>query len=234
MIRHLTPSRISLPVIAALAATPGQAQAFDFLQTMNDGGPFMWLILSALIAGTVLIIERSAALLGKYNANAAALFGDVRERVAKGDIKGAKAVLEAKPNAAVSQVLAAALGKAGQSETAIQDAVEEASLEVIPKLQARTQYLNTIANVSTLMGLLGTILGLIQAFAGLAAADPSQKQTVLASGIAIAMNTTAFGLIAAIPCMVAHAILQGRTNTMIQKIDEYSVKLTNLLAAKSA
>jgi len=121
--------------------------------------------------------------------------------------------------------------KANQPERVIQDAVDEADLEVLPLLQARTPYLSMIANVATLMGLLGTILGLIAAFAGLAHADPSQKQTVLAQGIAIAMNTTAFGLIVAIPCMVSHALLQGRTNSMIQSIDTYSVKLINILTA---
>lgn len=222
--------RIMLPA-AALAAVPAPAAAFDFMQTMNDGGIFMWFILIALIAGALLILERTATLYGSMSVSGEALFEEIRQKVAKGDIKGALAATEAKPKAALSQVLAAALAKAGQSEQVIQDAVEEANLEVIPKLQARTPYLNMIANVATLMGLLGTILGLISAFAGLATADPSQKQAVLASGIAIAMNTTAFGLIAAIPCMVAHTILMGRGNAMIQRIDEYGVKLINLLAA---
>ncbi len=222
--------RIMLPA-AALAAVPAPAAAFDFLQTMNDGGIFMWFILAALVAGVILILERTAALYGKFAVNGEALFDEIRQKVLKGDIKGAQAACEAKPNAALSRVLSAALSKAGQSEAVIQDAVEEVDLEVIPQLQARTPYLNMIANVATLMGLLGTILGLISAFAGLATADPSQKQAVLASGIAIAMNTTAFGLIAAIPCMVAHTILMGRANAMIQRIDEYSAKLVNLLVA---
>lgn len=222
--------RIMLPAIALLA-TPATASAFDFMKVMNEGGIFMWFILIAFGFGVLLIVERMAALYGKYNVNGEKLFEEVRQKVAKGDIKGAVAACEAKPNAALSQVMAAALAKAGQSEEIIQDAVEEVDLEILPKLQARTPFLNMIANVATLMGLLGTILGLIAAFAGLATADPSQKQAVLASGIAIAMNTTAFGLIAAIPCMVAHSVLMGRTNTMIQRIDEYSVKLINLLVA---
>lgn len=222
--------RIMLPAVAMLA-TPATASAFDFMKVMNEGGIFMWFILIAFFFGVLLILERVAALYGKYNVDGEKLFDEVRQKLAKGDIKGAMAACEVKPNAALSRVMAAALAKAGQSEEMIQDAVEEVDLEILPKLQARTPFLNTIANVATLMGLLGTILGLIAAFAGLATADPSQKQAVLASGIAIAMNTTAFGLIAAIPCMVAHSVLMGRTNTMIQRIDEYSVKLINLLVA---
>ncbi len=211
--------------------SPSNAAAFDFMKIMNEGGPFMWLILITFGFGLVIIIERCAALFGKLNVNADAFFEDIREKVVKGDIKGAMAVCDEKEGAALSTVLKAALQRAGQSERVIQDAVDEADLEVLPKIQARTAYLSMIANVATLMGLLGTILGLISAFAGLAHADPSQKQAVLASGIAIAMNTTAFGLIAAIPCMVSHSLLMGRTSGMIQKIDQYAVKLINLLVA---
>lgn len=222
--------RIILPAVMLLAR-PATASAFDFMKVMNEGGIFMWFILIAFFFGVLLILERVAALYGKYNVDGEKLFNEVRQKLAKGDIKGAMAACEAKPNAALSRVMAAALAKAGQSEEIIQDAVEEVDLEILPKLQARTPFLSMIANVATLMGLLGTILGLIAAFAGLATADPSQKQAVLASGIAIAMNTTAFGLIAAIPCMVAHSILMSRTNTMIQRIDEYSFKLINMLVA---
>lgn len=213
----------------AAAMFPTDAAAFDFIQWMNDGGPFMWLIFSGAVVGFALIGERMAALFGSLFVSPESFFESIRERVLKGDVKGALAVCDEKPKAALSRVLKAALTRADQPERIMQDAVDEADLEVLPLLQARTPYLSVIANVSTLMGLLGTILGLIAAFNGLAHADPSQKQTVLANGIAIAMNTTAFGLIVAIPCMVGHAMLMGRTSMVIQKIDEYAVKLINLL-----
>lgn len=202
-----------------------------FLKWMNDGGIFMWLILAVFLFGIVLIVERTATLFGKLSVNAETLFAEIRDKLSKGDIKGAIAACDAKPNAALSQVLKAALLKAGQPERVIQDAVDEADLTVLPAIQARTGYLSMIANVATLMGLLGTILGLIAAFAGLAHADPSQKQAVLAQGIAIAMNTTAFGLICAIPCMISHSLLMGRTTSIIQQIDEYAVKTINMLVA---
>lgn len=215
-----------------LASYPSNVLAFDFMETMNQGGMFMWFILIIFGFGILLIIERTVALFLRYSVNSDKFFEEIRQKVLKGDIKGAIQQCKKSDKAALPYVLKAALDKAGQPERVLQDAVDEADLEVLPKLQARTPYLSMIANVATLMGLLGTILGLISAFAGLAHADPSQKQTVLAQGIAIAMNTTAFGLIAAIPCMVSHALLMGRTNTMIQKIDEYSVKLINLLVAQ--
>ncbi|RMF17128.1 MAG: MotA/TolQ/ExbB proton channel family protein [Candidatus Dadabacteria bacterium] len=221
--------RLTVLAVATLLLAPADALAFDFMKTMNDGGPFMWAILVTFAFGIVIIVERTIALNLKLHVKPEPFFDEIRQNVLKGNIKGAIEVCERKPDAALSHVLKAALLKADQPERVIQDAVDEADLEVLPKLQARTPYLNMIANVSTLMGLLGTILGLIAAFAGLAHADPSQKQAVLASGIAIAMNTTAFGLIAAIPCMIAHALLMGRTNSVVQKVDEYAVKLINLL-----
>lgn len=215
--------------VAILPLTPTDAAAFNFMEWMQNGGEFMWLILAAAVFGFAIIGERTFALFMSLHVDPESFFESIREKVLKGDIKGAIAVCDEKEKAALSRVLKAALLRADQPERIMQDAVDEADLEVLPLLQARTPYLSVIANVSTLMGLLGTILGLIAAFNGLAFADPSQKQTVLANGIAIAMNTTAFGLIAAIPCMVGHAVLMGRTNTVVGKIDEYAVKLINLL-----
>ena len=119
------------------------------------------------------------------------------------------------------------------AQPTIQNAIDEASLEVIPMVTKRTNALPSIANVATLMGLLGTIIGMIMAFAAVANAAPDQKATLLTNSIAIAMNTTAFGLIVAIPCMLAHLFLSNVTKKILDEIDQYSVKLQNLLVARA-
>ncbi len=105
-------------------------------------------------------------------------------------------------------------------------------LEVIPQLDKRLSYLTLIANLSTLMGLLGTIQGLIQSFSAVATADPSQKAQLLANGISVAMNTTALGLVSAISIMVVHSILVNKTDKIVSEVEENSVKLIDLLGTK--
>ena len=228
---------ISTPVLALAQEAAAQAEptgvAWAFKQ-MQDGGIFMWFIFIGLVFMVVLAAERFLALNFKLSVNGESLYNSIEESVNAGKIAAAKEACEAAGKSALGQVLTAALDKAGQPEKVIQDAVDEADLRVAPLINARTGYLSTIANVSTLLGLLGTIIGLIQAFASLAQADPSQKQVALANGISIAMNTTAFGLIVAIPGMVLFALLMGKTNKLVEDIDLYSVKTINLLAKKSS
>jgi biopolymer transport protein ExbB len=116
-----------------------------------------------------------------------------------------------------------------ESDQEIQNAIDEVGLRELPRIQRRTHYLSLFANISTLLGLLGTIFGMQESFSALATADPSQKATLLAKGIAMAMNTTAMGLIVAVPCMVMYSILGAKTNTIIEEIDESSVRLLNFL-----
>jgi len=105
-------------------------------------------------------------------------------------------------------------------------------LNLVPKIEKRLTYLALAANLSTLLGLLGTIQGLIQSFAAVAQAAASEKAQLLAEGIAVAMNTTALGLISAISLMVIHTILMARGEKMIKEIEENSVKLLDLLSTK--
>jgi len=99
----------------------------------------------------------------------------------------------------------------------------------VPAIDKRVSYLSTLANIATLLGLLGTIQGLIQAFAAVGVADPSQKAFLLANGISVALYTTAFGLIVAIPMLAGYTVLQAKAHRLIDEIDEFSVKLINLL-----
>jgi biopolymer transport protein ExbB/TolQ len=132
----------------------------------------------------------------------------------------------------LSHVLKAGLLKANKDKLEIQNSIDEATLEVLPKLQKRTQYLAMLANISTLLGLLGTIQGLIQSFSAVNLEEAASRTGVLAQGISIAMYTTAFGLIVAIPCLVAYSFLQSKTVKIVDEIDQYSVKLVNLLSMR--
>ena len=125
-------------------------------------------------------------------------------------------------DAALPKVTRAGLEEAvnGNSAADVQNAFELAALAEIPKLEKRTQYLSTIANISTLLGLLGTIFGLISSFEAVSSADASMKATLLSGGISQAMNTTAFGLISAIPCMIGYSIIQEKTNELIDEINQ--------------
>lgn len=124
------------------------------------------------------------------------------------------------------------LKRANQPKDQIQDALEASILEAVPKIEKRLSYLALAANLSTLLGLLGTIQGLIQSFAAVAQAEASQKAQLLAEGIAVAMNTTALGLISAISLMVVHSFLMARGEKMIHEIEENSVKLLDLLSTR--
>jgi len=112
----------------------------------------------------------------------------------------------------------------------IEYAMEEGVMETLPQLEKRTQYLATLANISTLLGLLGTIIGLIAAFSAVANADPAEKASLLSQSISVAMNTTAFGLIAAIPLLCCHAVLQTKTSEIITNLETAGVKFLNIIA----
>jgi len=112
----------------------------------------------------------------------------------------------------------------------IEYAMEEGVLETVPRLEKRTAYIATLANIATLLGLLGTIMGLIAAFTAVANADPAEKANLLSQSISVAMNTTAFGLMAAIPLLLIHTTLQNKTNEIIDSLEMAGVKCLNILA----
>jgi biopolymer transport protein ExbB/TolQ len=157
---------------------------------------------------------------------------EVQRLVLANDLDGAIRVCNGAAAAALPRVLKAGLQRASRGEQQIQNAIDAASLEVIPKLERRLGYLALIANVATLLGLLGTIGGLIKAFAAISTADPAQRQAILGRGISEAMYATAFGLVTAILAMVAHSILSTRAQKIMDEIDEFGVKLMDLLSAR--
>ncbi|MEW6490660.1 MAG: MotA/TolQ/ExbB proton channel family protein [Thermodesulfobacteriota bacterium] len=197
----------------------------------------MYPITLALGLGLAVVLERLYVLLVRFNVDGRKFYSELRPLIERGDLEAARDLCGDAPLPRILRAgIEAALGGAARApnpsyERAIQNAVDEEALAVIPGVQKRTHYLSMIANVSTLMGLLGTILGLMQAFQAVAGADPSQKAAMLAQGISMAMNTTAYGLIVAIPCMASYAFLQSKSGKIVDEIDEYSVKVINLLAA---
>jgi len=203
-------------------------------QAMSDGGFWMYIILAASIVAIGVIIERFIFLFFKYNINATAFMAQIQKLVMANSIDKAIKLCNAAPSAALARVIKAGLTRANKGPEEIQNAVEEATLEVIPYIQKRTNSLLAIANIATLMGLLGTIIGMIGAFKALATVAPDKRQEALGKEIALAMNTTAFGLIVAIPCMIFHLMLSGVTKKIIDEIDLYSVKLENLLISRNA
>lgn len=201
-------------------------------RAMSEGGIWMYAILSVSIVGLGIMIERFIMLFFKYNINASAFMAQIQKLVMADSIDKAIKLCNAAPSAALARVIKAGLTRANKGGTEIQNAVEEATLEVIPFIQRRTNSLAAIANIATLLGLLGTIIGMIGAFRDLAEVAPDKRQEALGRNISLAMNTTAFGLIAAIPCMAAHLVLSGVTKKIIDEIDLYSVKLENLLISR--
>jgi biopolymer transport protein ExbB len=112
----------------------------------------------------------------------------------------------------------------------IEIAMEESMMEIIPQLEKRTPYVALLSNIATLLGLLGTIMGLIQAFTAVANANPAEKADLLSTSISVAMNTTAFGLMSAIPLLLFHAKLTSTTGQIVDSLEMASVKALNTIS----
>tara|TARA_R110002049_G_scaffold267551_2_gene443915 strand:+ start:436 stop:1095 length:660 start_codon:yes stop_codon:yes gene_type:complete len=197
----------------------------------QQGGVFMWIIVLIWAIGIAIAIERFMRLSFKLDVDGASFMNELQRYVLSNDIQGAIRVCSGSV-AALPKVLKSGLKRANTNANQIQNAIDATALEVIPKVELRLNYLQLIANISTLFGLLGTIQGLIQSFAAVAAADPAQKAELLASGIATAMNTTFLGLCAAISIMMVHTFLSTKSEKIINEIDEFSVKLMDMLTTK--
>lgn len=207
----------------------------EFFHSFNSevsGYLFMWAILVMFIFVIAIAIERIYYIMVRSNINAPRFMAEIRKLVINGDFKKAMNLCKAAGKKALAEVTLAALAEADKKEfvdyRAIQNAVDEATLEIIPRLSKRTGYLAMLANVATLTGLLGTIFGLIKAFTAVSVAG-AEAATNLAAGISIAMITTYWGLITAIPAIILYTIINTKTNDIIDDIDEHSVKLIHLL-----
>jgi biopolymer transport protein ExbB len=212
--------------------TTAAADATGFVASFQAGGPWMIAIAITFAVAIAFAIERFVRLFLQYNVDGASFMFEVQKYILANDIDGAIRLCNGAGRAALPRILKAGLQRASRDEQQIQNAVDAASLEVIPKLERRLPYLALIANIATLLGLLGTITGLISAFRAIALADPAQRQAMLSAGISEAMNATAFGLVTAIFAMVTHAVLTSKANKILEEIDEFGVKLLDLLSAR--
>ena len=177
-------------------------------------------------------LERFIRLFLHYSVNGTVFMLEIQKYLLANDLDGAIRLCNGASRAALPQVIKAGLQRASRDEVQIQNAIDASSLEVIPKLERRLPYLSLIANLATLLGLLGTITGLIRSFGAIALGDPAQKQAILSAGIAEAMSATAFGLAVAVFTMIAHSVLSTRANRVIADIDEFGVKLIDWLTAR--
>src|ERR1700690_3983382 len=199
----------------------------------HEGGWGMWPILLLLMLTVSIVIER-AVYLRRSVIDKEKLVGLLRSQISAGNIQGAIKVC-AGNSTPLTRIVQSGLMRANRTDEEINAAMEEAGLRELPALERRTGYLAMLGNLATLAGLLGTITGLIKSFAGVAGVDPSQKATLLSKGISEAMNCTAFGLGTGILGLAAYAVLNGKTQAILDDVNEMKKNVTNLLAsAKSA
>jgi biopolymer transport protein ExbB/TolQ len=197
----------------------------------HDGGIGMHPILVTLIFVLTIMVDRFLVLYFRANMDKEAFLKGLKPHLYAGDLDKAISFCAAQKKTPLVSVVKAGLINVPKGEEDVQAAMDEASLREAPRIEARTGYLAMLGNVATLLGLFGTILGLIHAFGAVANANPADKATILASSISEAMNCTAFGLAVAIPALVAFSVLQGRTQHMVDDINESSVAVLNLVVA---
>jgi biopolymer transport protein ExbB/TolQ len=200
-------------------------------KSYHDGGFMMHPIAVSLVFAIGLIVDRVITLYFRTKTDKEAFLKDLKKHIYAGDLDKAISFTAAQKKTPLTSVIKAGLISVPKGEADVQAAMDEATLRESPRLEARTGYLAMIGNVATLLGLLGTIVGLIGAFGAVANANPADKATILAASISEAMNCTAFGLGTAIPALVAFSILQGRTQHMLDEINETAVSVLNLIVA---
>jgi biopolymer transport protein ExbB len=222
---------------ATAAATPvvHSADPFTYIYGFfHDGGNFMYLILLVAAIGVAITIERTIFLQLTKMKNQA-VWTQLFPLISQGKFKQALETAKGS-SSAIARILVYGLSRSAYAANGdeIEMAMEEGLMEAIPQLERRTQYVAAFANIANLLGLLGTILGLIDAFHAVAAADPVQKADLLSASISVAMNNTAFGLIVAIPLLLAFTYLQAKTAQLVDSMEMASVKFLNVIRQAQA
>jgi len=195
----------------------------------QEGGVFMYPIMLVFALGAAIALERYIYLTKAKLVNRS-MWNKLTPLVQANNFQQAMA-LASKSKSDVGHILAYGLSrlKTTKRRDDIEMAMDEGLMEVIPRLEKRTHYLATFANIATLLGLLGTIIGLIQAFTAVANANPADKADLLSASISVAMNTTAFGLMAAIPLLLMYTVLQTKTTQLVDSMEMAAVKFLNSL-----
>jgi biopolymer transport protein ExbB len=197
------------------------------IKFFQDGGLHMLPIALAFAAGLAVAIERFIYLSRERSRNQA-IWNALQPPLNAGDFRKAAEIAN-QSNAALGRMISYGMSRLGRRAEDIELALEEGLMEIMPRLEKRTGYLSMLANVATLLGLLGTIMGLIDAFAAVATASASEKAALLSAAISVAMNATAFGLVAAIPLLIASTFLMSRTAEIVDSLEMAAVKFTNLV-----
>lgn len=211
------------------------AKFFHSFSPAEPGFGFMWVLLVVAIFGLAITLERLIYLMIKSGFKTELFIKDILKHVKKDELPAAQKMCLKAGKMALAEVIKAGLDSAKMGADQIRNSIDEVTLKVIPQLEKRTNYLATIGNIATLIGLMGTIYGLILSFAavGRPGIDAAEKSTLLASGISAAMFTTLAGLVVAIPAIVQFSLFKAKTQTIIDEIDEYSLRLVNALVEKS-
>ena len=182
--------------------------------------------------GIALISERVKALYFDYSLNAQEFVAKVIKLVEEDKVDEAITLCSANQKKPLAYVVKRILEKSDRDDGAIEQSLDIAASEMAPKLSKNLSYLAMISNVVTLIGLLGTVVGLIMSFKAVSFADPSQKQTLLADGISLAMHSTAMGLLVAIPVMVIYSFLHAKQGRLFSEIDQTAAKTIELLKSR--
>jgi biopolymer transport protein ExbB len=203
------------------------------VEFFTTGGTFMYPILIVMAIGLAIGAERyiTLTLITRKNKK---MWNQVHPALAEGDFDRARELTE-DDGSTIGELLSMGLARQGavRRRDDIEIAMEESMMEITPQLEKRTPYIALFANIATLLGLLGTIMGLIDAFTAVANADPAEKADLLSASISVAMNTTAFGLMAGIPLLIVHAIISSKTGEIIDSLEMASVKVLNIISETS-
>jgi biopolymer transport protein ExbB len=203
------------------------------IQVLLDGDPLIWTIFITGLFGLAICAERGFVLYYKYAMDTEKFLEKVKGYIMADQIEEAVTYSAANARTPLGFVTKAVLERANRDEDAVQNALDISMAQAIPSITRRLGFLPTVANVATLMGLFGTITGLIMSFKAVAFADPSQKQTLLAQGISISMNATAFGLGVAIPIMILYAFLHSKQSEHIEKLSANTAKVLDYMLART-
>jgi biopolymer transport protein ExbB len=205
-------------------------EIYSLIAFFQKGGVFMYPILLVFAVGVAIAFERWVQLNRIRNANHK-IWNLLHPALLKGEFDKAREMLN-KDESSMAQLLEMGLARQGavRRREDIEIAMEESMMEIIPQLEKRTPYVALLSNVATLLGLLGTIVGLIQAFTAVTSANPAEKADLLSASISVAMNTTAFGLMAAIPLLLFHAKLTSTTGQIVDSLEMASVKALNSIS----
>jgi biopolymer transport protein ExbB len=197
------------------------------------GGPFMYPILIVFAIGAAIATERYITL-SLMTARNQSVWAELQPALVEGDFERARE-LTADDDSSIAKLLSMGLDRQGavRRREDIEIAMEESMMEIIPQLEKRTPYVALASNIATLLGLLGTIMGLIEAFTAVANANPAEKADLLSASISVAMNTTAFGLIVAIPLLVTNQVLMAKTSEIIDSLEMASLKALNVISANA-